>query len=557
MTSDPLPASPPPTASAPPPPFSASIAKRLRKLLFSFLKFAIAIVGIWWVVHNTTWNDTATLPANSQIRSVTFLEDTDVIIVGESASSTNPLVRIRFPGKSVSVRLELPAGVRDFKLVIDENTPIPGTQELLNVPRELEIPPDRLQNADGTWKKEGLHALLIRASAKWYLLVAAWAVLSAPFFVTAIRWRNLMRPQGINMPLGKCLQLTFVGQFYSIMLPGITGGDLVKIVYAARLTGSKTKSFITIILDRVIGLVALMVIAGTSAGIQMILNARNNVHTENTLVNVFVMIVVLLLALAVGSTIYFSHRLRRVAGIEWFIENFGKLTTQTGDGADQAEQHRRLEHLFRINNVLLLLLSGIVIAVLVLLRWYTASVWAQKNTIVVYGGIGVMSLVGFAAAAALLLHGAIIDRLMPSLRKAVGAIIHIDETLHVYRGHFGVLFWAFVISLVSQLTLPLSAFLSGRALGMTAPVTHYLAYVPVAVLAASLPISPPQGLGLMDSLFLHFFKGRGTATAGQAVALAQAVRFLPILWNLVGAYWVITGKYSRQQIQDEQRSLRE
>ena len=100
-------------------------------------------------------------------------------------------------------------------------------------------------------------------------------LLVTPFFVTAIRWRNLMRPQGIEMPLGKSLQLTFVGQFYSIILPGITGGDLVKIVYAARLTGSKTKSFITVVLDRVIGLIALMTIAGVAAGVQLAINARN------------------------------------------------------------------------------------------------------------------------------------------------------------------------------------------------------------------------------------------------------------------------------------------
>ena len=85
------------------------------------------------------------------------------------------------------------------------------------------------------------------------------------------------------------------------------------------------------------------------------------------------------------------------------------------------------------------------------------------------------------------------------------------------------------------------------ALGMNAPITYYMAYVPLAVLAASMPISPPQGLGFLEWVLDHFFVGRGTATASQAFALTQAVRFLPLLWNLCGAYWVVTGKYSRTQ----------
>src|SRR5690606_33108250 len=80
---------------------------------------------------------------------------------------------------------------------------------------------------------------------------------------------------------------------------------------------------------------------------------------------------------------------------------------------------------------------------------------------------------------------------MPDLVK------HADDVLHRYRGHTGLLVWAFAISVFSQLMLPLSAWLSGLAFGMEANVGYYLAYVPIAVLASSLPISPPQGFGVM------------------------------------------------------------
>ncbi len=31
---------------------------RLRHLTITAVKLAIAVVGIWWVVHHTTWGDT-------------------------------------------------------------------------------------------------------------------------------------------------------------------------------------------------------------------------------------------------------------------------------------------------------------------------------------------------------------------------------------------------------------------------------------------------------------------------------------------------------------------
>jgi uncharacterized membrane protein YbhN (UPF0104 family) len=393
---------------------------------------------------------------------------------------------------------------------------------------------------------EGLKSLAWRASRQWPLIVAAWGMLAVPFLVTAIRWRNLMRPQGIEMPLKKCVELTFVGQFWSIVLPGITGGDLVKIVYTARLTGSKSKAFITILLDRVIGLVALMVIAGTSAGVQLWLNRRAGVAMDNTLLNVFVMIAALLAGLGAGAAVYFSRRLRRMTRIEWFVEHLGSASEEADEG------RAKLEQLFRIANAGALGVAVVVAGVLALLRFGLQTKWAMTNAPVVFGGMGAMGALALAAVGGLVLHDMLVHRARPVVGKVAQGIVTLDETLHVYRGHIGVVFWAFVISVVSQLTLPASAWLSGRALGMNAPVTHYLAYVPLAVLAASLPISLPQGIGFLEWVLDHFFVAKGTATASQAFALTQAVRFLPLLWNLVGGWWVVTGRYSREKMTNDE-----
>ncbi|MCL2648048.1 MAG: flippase-like domain-containing protein [Phycisphaerales bacterium] len=312
-----------------------------------------------------------------------------------------------------------------------------------------------------TWEdtsggEPGLKSILIEAREKWYLLVFAWAILVIQFVVTAKRWQALMRPQGIKVGFWKSLQITFVGQFYSILLPGITGGDLVKIVYAARLTGSKTKSIVTVVLDRVIGLVALMVIGGISAVWQFFAGAGR----DATLKEVVLVIAVVMGALVVGCVVYFSRRLRAVTGMQKLID------------------HPRTPYF---------------------------------------------------------------------VKRA-------DEALHQYRGHFGLLLWAFGISAVSQLALPISAWFSGMALGIDMNPGYYLAYIPVAILAASLP-GLPQGIGYVEIIMRYYFSTRGTATDSQAFALTQAVRFLPILWNLMGAFWVVTGKFSRHQALEEEKQM--
>lgn len=433
-----------------------------KKTISTAIKICIAVLGLWFVIRLIDWNDTARLASGTVIRNVTFINETPVTVV-PSPQTAGGILRVSFGSSKPLMKVATPSGDVKFNAVVDENTPVPGTSEKLSIPNELEIPRSYLTATKGEIVQVGLRSLLITAKSRWWFLATAWIVLITPFIVTAIRWRNLMRPQGIDLPLKKCLELTLVGQFYSILLPGITGGDLVKIVYTSRLTGSKTKSIITIILDRVIGLLALVVIGGLAAATQMYLNHKQGMPADPMLRNVLIMISLILVSLITLAIVYFSHRLRRLTGLQKLMDH---------------------------------------------------------------------------------------PRVPTFVRNA-------DAVLHTYRQHRGLLVWAFVISLISQMSMPISAWFAGQAFGMTASLGYYMAYIPVALLAASLPISPPQGFGVMDYIIVHFFAEAGPARASQAVALAQAIRFLPIAWNLSGAYWVITGSYSRKKMEAEAAELNE
>jgi len=67
------------------------------------------------------------------------------------------------------------------------------------------------------------------------------------FPIQAYRWLLLMRCRGITVGYGQALRLTLVGQFFSVCLPGSTGGDLVKAYYAAKGSGARARALVALI----------------------------------------------------------------------------------------------------------------------------------------------------------------------------------------------------------------------------------------------------------------------------------------------------------------------
>lgn len=77
-----------------------------------------------------------------------------------------------------------------------------------------------------------------------------------------LRWQVLLRVQGIRMPWTRTGRLFFIGAFFNLFMLGATGGDVVKILYTLREAGKKkSAAFLSVVMDRVIGLMALMVLS--------------------------------------------------------------------------------------------------------------------------------------------------------------------------------------------------------------------------------------------------------------------------------------------------------
>jgi glycosyltransferase 2 family protein len=99
----------------------------------------------------------------------------------------------------------------------------------------------------------------------------------ATIFLGIFRWRMVLQVHGLLLPLGRATGISFVAHFFNSFLLGSTGGDLMKAYYAARETHhKKTEAVMTVLVDRLIGLWAMLLFAG----LMMIPNGRLLLSSE-------------------------------------------------------------------------------------------------------------------------------------------------------------------------------------------------------------------------------------------------------------------------------------
>ncbi len=100
-----------------------------------------------------------------------------------------------------------------------------------------------------------------------YLWLLAGLVCFIPtLLVVSWRWRLLLRVHDVQMRFWRVFELTMIGQFFSTVGVGATGGDVFKIFYVARaVPDRRTAVAFTVIVDRVVGLIALVFFGGTLA----------------------------------------------------------------------------------------------------------------------------------------------------------------------------------------------------------------------------------------------------------------------------------------------------
>lgn len=146
----------------------------------------------------------------------------------------------------------------------------------------------------------GLKSRFARLEWTWALPAAACFMI--PHALVGLRWWALMRAPGIPVTAGSTLKLNFVGALVNNVALGSAGGDLAKAYYVTRHAPGKRPEAVTVIfVDRVVGLIALCILAVSFIGFG---------GADAKLANAGRVLGIALVAMLAGALVFFSRTIR-------------------------------------------------------------------------------------------------------------------------------------------------------------------------------------------------------------------------------------------------------
>lgn len=190
-------------------------------------------------------------------------------------------------------------------------------------------------------------------------LWALWSILifaPVPFLVS---WRLIwmLAIQQVPLSFWNAVKFTFAGNFFNFALPGSTGGDVIKAYYITLYTHRKTEAVTTVFLDRAIGLLGLVVVAGL-----MILFTQDIARFRQLGMTLALICAVL----AVGCVIIFSRRVRRTLHLAELLNKLPKADQlrRVGQATLAMRHHKLLVGLSLLNTIALQALCMVSAAVM-------------------------------------------------------------------------------------------------------------------------------------------------------------------------------------------------
>ncbi|HEX2972251.1 MAG TPA: lysylphosphatidylglycerol synthase transmembrane domain-containing protein, partial [Tepidisphaeraceae bacterium] len=301
------------------------------------LRWGVAVVGIWWVIANMSLRDRVMI-LNEDNHPVEVglwapaSEESATFVIGDPVSgaqreiSRSEVVN-RPDRKNVPLSIRTPAGVvRTTLLALDLTDNLkqvrrllvsdPATGKGMWIAKEqvvggyqLQVPRPRVD----------VGVLSMVKLADPTLLAGAVLIFPITFVVTSLRWNALLRVLGIRLTQARTFVLNMVGQFYSTFMPGSTGGDVLKAYYASKQTPHRTSAVISVLVDRVIGLLALVVMGGAMAGLQYVQSENRQDAASRACLRVAVG-AGLIVAGTLATMVLFRRPVRRAIGLDYLLK---------------------------------------------------------------------------------------------------------------------------------------------------------------------------------------------------------------------------------------------
>lgn len=147
--------------------------------------------------------------------------------------------------------------------------------------------------------------------AQWRWLLAAGLVWAPVPFGLALRLKLLLAANNVHVTMRQAVAVTFAGNFASLVLPGQTGGDVIKALYLARFTPRRHEAATVVFFDRVLGLACVVLLAGVMFCLRW---------GDPAIAAWGRPVAILFVALLVPAVLYFSNWFRQLIGWEKLID---------------------------------------------------------------------------------------------------------------------------------------------------------------------------------------------------------------------------------------------
>ncbi len=172
------------------------------------------------------------------------------------------------------------------------------------------IRPDKAQPVDPDAPERVRRPGLIRnlRNVNKLLLVVGIGGFLASALCIAMRWHAILTVQNVQIRRWEAVRLTFLGEFFSQVIPGTVGGDLVKAYYVSRHTHQRSGVLASVFVDRLLGLTGLAVLAS----VMTLVVLAAGLEDPGTIGSSFVAALVLLALVGSSLLVLLSRRLRKL-----------------------------------------------------------------------------------------------------------------------------------------------------------------------------------------------------------------------------------------------------
>lgn len=119
------------------------------------------------------------------------------------------------------------------------------------------------------WRHRAGLSEMTRQSLHWPSLLTAVALCGGAILLTFLRWYCLVAALRFQFTVRDAMRLGFIGYLFNFVAPGSVGGDLVKAALIAKeQPGRRATAVATVLLDRILGMLALFLIGAAAALMQ-------------------------------------------------------------------------------------------------------------------------------------------------------------------------------------------------------------------------------------------------------------------------------------------------